>query len=123
MKNSLFIGIGCKRGTSADAIKNAVTETLNNAKLLVSDICCLASCDVKSDEKGLLEYAKCANLNINFYSSEELKKIQTPNPSKFVSDTIGTPSVSEASALLASREKKLIIQKQKLSGITIAVAR
>ncbi len=37
MPSQLFIGIGCKRETSADAIKAAVTEVLKNAQLAVLD--------------------------------------------------------------------------------------
>ncbi len=46
-----------------------------------------------------------------------------PNPSERVKRLVGTPSVSEAAALLSSNGGELIIPKQKGDGMTLAVAR
>ena len=46
-----------------------------------------------------------------------------PSPSARVQRLIGTPSVSEASALLSSNHGELIVYKQKSVGMTVAIAR
>jgi len=120
--NKLFLGIGCKRGTSYSNIKKSVNKVLEKSNLLFADISCIATCDIKNDEVGLLEYGKVETLKIFFFTANELKNINIPNPSQFVKETTGSSSVSEAAALRASNKKQLIVPKQKLNGITIAIA-
>ena len=64
---------------------------------------------------------------IRFFSKEDLSKIIVPNPSNVVQKEIGTPSVAEASCLLAAgEESKLLIEKKifknQSGAVTIAVA-
>ena len=73
----------------------------------------LATVDIKKDEKGILELAEEKNLPIKFFSKEDLSKIIVPNPSNVVQKEIGTPSVAEASCLLAAgKESKLLEEKR-----------
>jgi len=66
-------------------------------------------------------------LPIKFFSKEDLSKIIVPNPSNVVQREIGTPSVAEASCLLAAgAESKLLeekrIFKNQSGAVTIAIA-
>ncbi len=117
-----YLGIGCRRGTSFDDINNAVTAVLAKNNMSFEDIEKVVSVDLKSDEIGLLEFIKKYNYSSLFYSSQQLNDIEVPNPSNMVKGKIGINSVSEASAILASKNKKLILEKQKFGNLTIAIA-
>ena len=67
---------------------------------------------------------------IHFYAAQDLAKVDVPNPSETVRKHTGTPSVSEAAALLAAGTDKtnLIIEKHRLRGpdgrnATVSIAR
>ena len=64
-----------------------------------------ATIDIKNDERGILELAEEINLPIKFFTKEALSKINVPNPSIVVQKEIGTPSVAEASCLMAAGEE------------------
>ena len=67
------------------------------------------------------------NLPIKFFSKEDLSKIIVPNPSSVVEKEIGTPSVAEASCLLAAGEESKLLEEKRIfknqsGAVTIAVA-
>ena len=82
-----------------------------------------ATIDVKADEpvvKALQEQGK----EVVFFTSEQLSEVEVPTPSDTVAKHVGTPSVSEAAALVATNSGKLLIPKQKGTekDYTLAVA-
>ncbi len=90
----------------------------------------VASIDFKADEIGLAEVARANGWVIRFYPAAELAAVAVPNPSETVRKYTGTPSVSEAAALLAAGadQTHLIIEKHKLRGpdgrnATVSIAR
>ena len=78
--------------------------------------------DVKRDEP-VVRALQAAGETVCFYTADELAKIEVPNPSNTVQKHVGTPSVSEAAAILGSNNGKLIIPKQKGKNWTVAVAK
>ncbi len=123
----LWIGIGCERNTSIELITNSLNNLLESGNLSQQSIAGFATIDIKKNEKGLLELSEEKNLPIKFFSKEDLSKIIVPNPSNVVKKEIGTPSVAEASCLLAAgKESKLLeekrIFKNQFGAVTIAVA-
>ena len=116
MKRTL--GIGCRRGVSLQEIEEAVSAFLGP---YFEEIDCLASCDLKADEEALLEFSRSTGKPLRFFSVGELGLVETPNPSARVKARIGTASVCEAAALLASGGK-LILEKRKFGNITLALA-
>jgi cobalamin biosynthesis protein CbiG len=61
----------------------------------------VASIDLKADEIGLPKSPAANGWTIRFYPAAELA-VAVPNPSETVRKYTGTPSVSEAAALLAA---------------------
>ena len=123
----LWIGLGCERNTSKNLIANSLKKFFKTSNLSTHSIAGLATIDIKKDEKGILELAEENNLPIKFFTKEDLSKIIVPNPSNVVQKEIGTPSVAEASCLLAAgKESKLLkekrIFKNQSGAVTIAVA-
>jgi len=123
----LWIGIGCERNTSKELIANSLNNLLESRNLSKYSIAGLATVDIKKDEKGILELAEEKNLPIKFFSKEDLSTIIVPNPSIVVEKAIGTPSVAEASCLMAAGEESKLLEEKRIfqnrsGAVTIAVA-
>ena len=126
----IALGLGCDRGTPATTIARCIDEALALANARLADVQAVASIDLKADEIGLAEVASANGWLIRFYAAAELALVAVPNPSETVRKYTGTPSVSEAAALLAAGADKthLIIEKHKLRGpdgrnATVSIAR
>lgn len=119
----LTVGIGCNRNTPASEIVQAVRDVFSRYGLAPASIRTAASVDVKEDEAGLREAARRLEVPILFLSRETLQGQRVPNPSPVVHRHIGVSSVCEAAALMAARNGRLIVEKQKTSNVTIAVAK
>lgn len=130
MTLSLALGIGCDRDTPAATIAQAIDEALAACSTAIEDVAAVASIDLKADEAGLLEVAQARGWTIRFYAAAELAAADVPNPSETVRRHTGTPSVSEAAALLVGNVDKsqLLIEKHRLRGpdgrnATVSIAR
>lgn len=126
----IALGLGCDRGTPATTIARCIDEALAQAQATLADVQAVASIDLKADEIGLAEVAGANGWVIRFYAAAALALVAVPNPSETVRKYTGTPSVSEAAALLAAGadQTHLIIEKHKLRGpdgrnATVSIAR
>ena len=115
---NLALGLGCDRNTPAATIQQVIDEALTQAGATLADVRAVASIDLKADEVGLAEVAAANGWTIRFYPAAELATVDVPNPSETVRKYTGTPSVSEASAILVAGadQRHLIIEKHKLRG-------
>ncbi len=127
---SLVVGIGCDRDTPFEILERGFLKTLQEAKLSLKSVKCLATIDIKKDEPGLLALAEHYNLPLTMFSPEDLDKVvDLPSPSETVKKHTGTRGVSEPAALLGAGAKELIVTKQKYKepdqrfNMTMAVAR
>ena len=121
----LWVGIGCERGTQKETIANAIKKVFLEYKLAESAIAGLATIDLKADEIGLLELCQERDLPLITFTREALSAVSVPNPSEVVKAEVGTPSVAEAAALLASSSQTLLVTKQifkSMGAVTIAIA-
>lgn len=128
--SGVALGLGCDRGTPSETIARAIDEALAQAGANLADVRAVASIDLKADEAGLLELAASHGWTIAFHPAATLAGVPVPNPSETVRRHTGTPSVSEAAALLAAGADltHLIVEKHKLRGpdgrnATVSVAR
>ena len=112
----ISVGIGCKKGVSCYEIMLALKHVFKASAILnkydFTSIDCLASIDIKRKEQGLLELGGKLNTEFKFYSADVLKLVPIPSKSEFVNSITGTYSVAEAAAILSSKNKILIVQKQ-----------
>ncbi|WP_254934840.1 precorrin-3B C(17)-methyltransferase [Cyanobium sp. WAJ14-Wanaka] len=99
---SLWLGLGCERGTSRSLIERLVDESLAKLQLAPEAVAGMASIDRKADEEGLLALAKGRLWPQVWLTAETLAAIEVPNPSQVVAGEMGTASVAEASALGAA---------------------
>jgi len=119
-----IIGIGCRRGTSAETLIAAIREGASLANISLEEIRYLASAELKADETGLLEASAQLGIPLRFLAAEEiLSTTKAFRHSDFVANKVKLPAVAEPSALLAGRRTSLILPKTIIRGTTIAIAR
>ena len=117
----LHLGIGCKKGTSAEIIRQVVETILNENKIDKRAIARVASIDLKAGEQGLLDYCQEKGWPVFFYPAEELQAVEGDfTPSEFVLGITGVDNVCERAALIGAKE--LIVIKTVVNGVTVAVA-
>lgn len=125
------IGLGCDRGTPEATLQQVFDEALAGLGAQPAQVVAAASIDLKADEAGLLALAQSHGWTMRFYPAAELARVPVPHPSETVRRHTGTPSVSEASALLAGGGlpmTALVVEKRKHRGAdgrhaTISIAR
>ena len=99
---SLWLGLGCERGTSQELIARLVDQELDRLGLAPEAIAGMASIDRKSDEQAFLALAQERGWAQQWMPASTLNAIAVPNPSDAVAAEMGTASVAEASALVAA---------------------
>jgi len=114
----VVLGVGCDRGTPLKTIEIALSQALTRVGLEHNCITAMATIDKKNDEPGMLTLAKNNGWPLHFYPAEELAQVKVPNPSAVVLKYVGTPSVSEAAALLLANASidQLMVEKHKYRG-------
>ncbi|MDP9901175.1 cobalamin biosynthesis protein [Variovorax ginsengisoli] len=125
------IGLGCDRGTPEATLQQLLDQALAGLGAQAAQVVAAASIDLKADEAGLLALARTHGWTMQFYAAAELAQVPVPHPSETVRRHTGTPSVSEASALLAGGGlpmTTLVVEKHKHRGAdgrhaTISIAR
>lgn len=121
----LWLGIGCQQGASGESIESAIVQTLALQGLNIADVVGVASIDRKAQEPGILEVCAKYHWQLQTYTAAELDNVQIQQLSTTVAQLVGTNSVAEAAAILASRQE-LLVSKQiyLIDGkfITVAIA-
>lgn len=124
------VGLGCDRGTPLATLQQALDEALTLAGARLGEVAAVASIDLKADEPGLLALAAQHGWPLTFYTPGQLAAVPVPNPSETVRKHTGSPSVSEAAALLVGHAHMddLLVEKYKLRGpdgknATVSIAR
>ena len=127
---ALAIGLGCDRGTPLATVQECLQQALALAGGTLADVAVLASIEAKADEAAFLQLAAQHGWPLHWYSAAQLAAVPVPNPSATVQRYMGTPSVSEAAALLAAQAdlSALVVEKHKLRGpdgksATVSIAR
>lgn len=117
----LHLGIGCRKGTSQEAIEEAVSSVLSVNQIHPKAIKCAASIDLKASEPGLLAFCEKHRLPISFYSAQELLTLEGEfSQSGFVQQIAGVDCVCERAAKMGA--DKLIVKKTASNGVTVAIA-
>ncbi len=122
---TLVVGLGCNRGTSAAQIRKAVLDILHNHNLSAGCIGGISTIDVKNDEAGITEFAASISAPVDFHSGENLKNTAVPSPpSPAALRHVHTGSVCEAAALLSCDGGEIIVPKTPFDrAVTVAIAR
>jgi cobalt-precorrin 5A hydrolase len=118
-------GIGCRRGIKYEKLYDSLQKACQIAAVDMREITCLSSTVAKADEEGLIELAAKLKLPIKFWQNdclEEIIKAHGLEESAFVKKQIGVGNICEAAALKMSQTKKILLPKEKLDKVTVALA-
>jgi cobalt-precorrin 5A hydrolase len=121
---TLIVGVGCRKGATAQSIVEAVASTLSDNSLSLDDVRLIASVDLKAHEAGLIAAAAELGVPLRFISSDEIRHaFRDFTRSEFVQSKVNLPAVAEPSALLAGKRTQLVVPTRKHVGVTVAVAK
>lgn len=117
----LHMGMGLARNAGPkNAVITRLMNTLLEANIVPAAIRTISSIEEKKHEEVLKLLADAYELHL--YTASQLSRVDVPTPSEVVDKYMGTPSVSEASALLTAGGGPLILPKQKCENFTVAIA-
>lgn len=120
---NLIAGIGCNRNTKASEIEKVYFDVLKENNLSPLSVRNIATIDVKKNEKGLNNFVKKHRFDVIYYTKDELNTIEPPSgESENTLKNVGAKGVCEPAAMLSSGARSLIVKKQKIGNVTIAVA-
>jgi cobalt-precorrin 5A hydrolase len=120
----LIVGVGCRRGTSAEAIVAAVRDALAAAACPLDRVRLLATAELKADEAGLREAARQLQVPLRWIADDEIRATRRVfESSPLVQEKVDLPAVAEPAALLAGRRTRLLLPKMIRNGVTVAIAR
>ena len=117
---TLGIGLARQAGPVEEVHDNIIRDLLTygyNPQAIKT----LATVDIKAHEPVIARFRE-EGYRVTFFTAQQLKNVEVPTPSKLVQHYVGTPTVSEAAAILAANDGILLLPKQKGANYTIAVA-
>ena len=114
----LIVGIGLQTETTAEDILSAVADVFGDTAFEA-----FATVDVRATDIGLRYAASTLGVRIDSFTVTELAAVRVPNPGTRSQQHLGTSSVAEAAAILASGGGPLVQQKRVINGIVLASAR
>jgi cobalt-precorrin 5A hydrolase/cobalt-precorrin 5A hydrolase/precorrin-3B C17-methyltransferase len=118
----IAVGVGASRGCPADELAALVDGALRAARVGPRRRVALASADLKADEPAVVALATRRGWPLRTFPSSALATVDVPTPSATVARHVGTPSVAEAAALLATAPGRLLVTKRRSKHATCAVA-
>ena len=125
ISKAVTVGIGCRKGKSAEEIETFVLEQLEKQQIAMESISCVASVDKKKNEAGILAFCEKYGLEFQTFSPEELERVPGEyTQSEFVEKTIGVGNVCERAAICAWKQNRAHILQPKTAqnGMTLAIA-
>jgi cobalt-precorrin 5A hydrolase/precorrin-3B C17-methyltransferase len=117
---SLVVGVGTSSGAPPEEARTAVRSALDAAGLSAASVACVATVDRRSEHPAVVGLG----WPVRAFPADVLAAVPVPHPSPVVAAAVGTASVAEAAALLASGPGgRLVVPKQTSAAVTVAVAR
>ncbi len=115
------LGVGLAHQAAPEGIADAIAREMTGHGLMKECIREVSTIDIKQDEPFIHEL-KAKGLPVRLFTAEQLDGVEVPNPSEVVSKHVGTASVCEAAAILATDGGRLLMPKIKGATFTAAVA-
>ena len=123
---TIVAGVGCRRGTTEEAVIEALRDAMAQAGQSVLSLKKISSIEGKSAEEGILRAAESLGVDTEFYPAGVLAGILSERPglarSEFVYEQMGVGGVCEPASLAGCRQGRLILGKQARQGVTVALA-
>jgi len=118
----LVIGIGCRRGVSAEQINSAIECGLARVERSLSEVREIATLDLKQDEPGLNEWCQKSDIPLRAIAREIVQhRPWVTARSEWVQQNVGVEGVCEPCALLATFRGQLLLPKTRHEGVAVAI--
>ena len=117
-----WVGCGMNRGTGEKDLEYALDRFLREHGLGFQDLAGLASFSEKSNEDGLLKFAKGKELPLVFFTDEEINGLSGEFSESMAGKYFGIKGVAEPCAVLASSNRYLFLRKHIYGDVTLAAA-
>ncbi|MEM5386327.1 cobalamin biosynthesis protein [Paraburkholderia phymatum] len=118
----IIVGIGCRRGVSAEQIEAAVRDALGDM-LPFDALDAVATIDAKAGETGLVAFCARHALPLRTFTREQIAALDArTDASQAVREHMGVDGVCEPCALLATQNGRLLVRKRARDGVTVAIA-
>jgi precorrin-4 C11-methyltransferase len=116
------LGVGCEAGVGDGELAEAVDAALAEAGLSPLAVAAVGTLDRKCEEPALRRLCAERGWQLRGHPAEALAAVEVPTPSAVVARAVGTPSVSEAAALLGAPGGDLRLAKRVRGRVTVAIA-
>jgi cobalt-precorrin 5A hydrolase len=121
---SLVLGVGCRRGVSAEDVGEAVSRALDRIGSTMEEVRVVATVSRKKNEPGLLRFCEERGIPLRSISVDEIRESRIRfRESPFVREVLGIGAVAVPCALLGGRKTELILDRIEWKKVTAAVAR
>ena len=126
---SLVIGMGCRRGVPVEELESLLAEALRKNGLSAECLAEIATAEIKRGEPGLEQLAERHGVPLSFLQANELNAVFETNPGAITSKSerahglVGVWGVAEPAALLTAGASQLLVNREKTTRATIAIAR
>jgi cobalt-precorrin 5A hydrolase/cobalt-precorrin 5A hydrolase/precorrin-3B C17-methyltransferase len=115
----LVVGAGCSLQCPAGELAALVDAALAP---LDGTVVAVATVDRRGEEPAVIALARGFGVPLRTYAADVLAEVDVPTPSATVHAHVGTPSVAEAAALLAT-DGELVVLKRRSAHATCAIAK
>jgi cobalt-precorrin 5A hydrolase / precorrin-3B C17-methyltransferase len=125
MKRDLWLGVGLQTSVSAADLAEAIADVLTQAQLDETQIVGLATIDRKANHPAIQTAIAQHNWQLRTFEPSVLAAIIVPGPSMVVKQKMGTASVAEAAALVASGGVLILpkrVQRRSSGFVSLAIA-
>ena len=121
---SLVLGVGCKKNIAPEHLEQCFLRFLEEHRLSRLSVAKIATVALKQNEPAILALCEKYRIPLEIVLDDAILGCNYPfAASPFVQQVTGLPSVSEASAYLASGCGEVLTGKVKYSGVTFAACR
>jgi cobalt-precorrin 5A hydrolase len=121
----MVAGIGCRRGTAADAIETVIAAALARAGVARGTLDAIATPEAKRDEAGIVAAAGALGVPLILVAQVDLENAgsRVETRSQRVMELMNVPSVAEAAALAAGGPAaSLVLPRIVIGPATCALA-
>ncbi len=134
---NIVVGAGCRKGTDPEYLEFCFHDFCGRHDIEPASVGCLASIDLKREERALVQLGIRRKIPFLTYSAQELMSVKGEfTASGFVQQTTGADNVCERAAVCAcihaeggtpakhiENDGILICRKEVYEGVTLAAAR
>ena len=119
----LVVGIGCRKGVSAEQVDKAVRQALAQiGREEFSGIRELVTIDLKANEPALIAFSQRHGIPLRVIAKQQIaSRAWVSQPSEWVRQSVGLDGVCEPCALIASVRGRLAVAKTTSDGVAVAI--